>query len=275
MNTQYIKNLLMTVIVAVGVLLTQSTFNLPVFVLTILGTALLYVGQHKLLPSTSPAFQLVLQDFLVAIFLGVGSALINAGSTFIIGGVICWGCLWKLTLSVALGYLTKTLPASAITGPIKTAVILLFLIFACNLQSQAQTKPFKGFFLPKSSIQLPKTLKATLGDATVTPTSVWKFRPAVFITGDAIKVSGGIAVTQPLSSIGTGVSYAKFISNNGLPYEQFSVSGLVMTNINLNGTALTTIGGGLIVGAFNGIVNVGGAYIGKQVYVLIGTKISL
>ena len=157
---------------------------------------------------------------------------------------------------------------------IKTIALLIGLTLFCNL-GHAQTKPFKGFFMPKSAIQVHKNLKSTLGDITVTPTYVWKFRPAVFVTADAIKVNGGIAVTQPLSSLGTGVSLSKFIDNQGTPYEQLSISGLVMTNINLNGTALTSIGGGLIVGAFNGIVNVGGAYIGKQVYVLIGTKISL
>jgi hypothetical protein len=158
---------------------------------------------------------------------------------------------------------------------IKISLLLIGFTFMCNVQMQAQTKPFKGFFKPQSAIEMPKTLKSTYGDASTTSTYIWKFRPVVFVTADAIKVSGGIAVTQPLSSMGTGVSYSKFIDNSGTPYEQFSVSGLVMTNINLNGTALTTIGGGIIVGAFNGIVNIGGAYIGKQVYVLLGTKINL
>jgi hypothetical protein len=217
----------MTVIVAVGVLLTQSTFNLPIFVLTILGTALLYVGQHKLLPSTSPAFQLVLQDFLVAIFLGVGSALINAGSTYIIGGVICWGCLWKLTLSVALGYLTKTIPASAITRPIKTAVILLVLIFACNI-SQAQTGPWKYFWKSKSAIEMPKALKS-YGDVATTATSSFIFKFDASVSGVSYQYQGkekGWA-TNYLDKVGLGISYQKISNVNGQNYSNLTLKALL------------------------------------------------
>jgi hypothetical protein len=143
--------------------------------------------------------------------------------------------------------------------------------------TSGQSQDFKGFFKPKSLIEIPSPALKSLQAVSVTPPTsyVWKFRPAVFVTADAVKVSGGIAVTQPLSSVGTGVSLSKFINSTDAPYEQFAVSALVMTNINLGGQQLTSLGGGIVVGAFNGIINVGASYIAKNVYILLGTKISL
>jgi len=109
----------------------------------------------------------------------------------------------------------------------------------------------------------------------VSTSSQWLFRPSIFITADAVCFSGGAAVTQPLSSVGTGISYSNFITVNGQPYSQVSVSALLMTNINLNGSALTQIGGGVIVGAFDGLVNLGGAIIGGKTYLLLGTTLKI
>jgi hypothetical protein len=145
-------------------------------------------------------------------------------------------------------------------------LLLISLAFTINAQS------FKGFFKPVATNQVYQ--KAIFGEATAS-SSQWLFRPAVFITADAIKLSGGVAITQPLSSLGTGISFSNYIDNNGTPYAQFNVSALLMTNINLNGTSLTSLGGGLIVGAFNGIVNVGAAVIGGKVYGLLGTSLKL
>lgn len=150
--------------------------------------------------------------------------------------------------------------------------IILFSIVALlfvSINGQSQSK-FKGFFKPAQlALQDPK-----LKSFSVEPgTSKWLFRPAVFVTADAIKFEGGAAVTQPLSSIGTGISYSNYISLNGEPYSQLSVSALIMTNINLNGTSLTSMGGGLIVGAWNGLINAGYGNIGGKSYLLLGTQL--
>ena len=118
MNAQYLKNLIMTVVAACAVILTESTINVPILLMTAIGTALLYIAQHKWIPSTSKPFELKLQDFIVAICLGIGSAFINSGSTYIVDGVFCLLCVWKLALGVAVGYLAKTIPANGVAMPI-------------------------------------------------------------------------------------------------------------------------------------------------------------
>jgi len=148
------------------------------------------------------------------------------------------------------------------------ASLSFLLISFVTIEAQS---PWKGFFKPTELRLQPTLLKGSLKASA--STSQWLFTPAAFITADAVKLSGGVAITQPLSSIGTGISYKNFIDNNGTPYAQFSVSALILTNINLNGTSLTSLGGGLVVGAFNGLINIGVAYMGKDVYGLLGTTL--
>jgi hypothetical protein len=284
MNT-FFKGLIMALVGFVATYISQSAGVINWAYIGIASGAftLIYLAKNFAWPSISIYGIVNLQDLVSGLIMAIGMAVSNFAASLLTSTTINWSVFGTSVLLAVVGYFTKDIFSGqkdvpkdkiSITGVttgnvIKTLALLIGLSFMFSFNSSAQ-----GFFGPKSAIQIHQNLKSTLGE-TVSPSYVWKFRPAVFVTADAIKVSGGIAVTQPLSSIGTGISYSKFIDNQGLPYEQVSISGLVMTNINLNGTALTTIGGGVIVGAFNGIVNLGGAYIGKQVYVLLGTKIGL
>ena len=144
---------------------------------------------------------------------------------------------------------------------------IAFLAVSINAQS------FKGFFKPTElRFQENNNLKSATIDV---KSSQWAFSPAVFITANAVEFTGGVAITKPLSSLGTGISFSNYINVNGVPYAQFNVSALVMTNINLNGTSLTSIGGGIVAGAFNGLFNVGGAILGGKTYLLLGTQIKI
>ena len=147
-------------------------------------------------------------------------------------------------------------------------LLIVSLAFTLNAQS-----PWNGFFKPVTENEI--YAKAVFGSAITVDSVRWKFRPSVFVAADAIKINGGVAVTNPLSAIGTGVSYSKYIDNNGTPYQQLSISALLLTNISIGTTAFTRIGGGVVVGAFDGIVNIGAAYIGNNVYVLLGTTLKL
>ena len=152
----------------------------------------------------------------------------------------------------------------------KIVGLLLIVSLAFTLNAQEFSK---SFFKPVTETSVYQ--KAVFGATATTSTSQWLFRPAVFVAADAIKLNGGVAVSSPLAALGTGVSYSKYIDNNGTPYQQLNISALLMTNISIGGTAFTSIGGGVIVGAFNGLVNVGAAYLGNNVYVLLGTTLKL
>lgn len=110
----WIKGLIMAIFVAFGTVLTNGELNVPVLILTLFFAMLGYIAQHKLFPSTSPAYILEMQDFVSAIFLGIVATAGNSLATLIVGGTICWICLWKMVVTVALGYLTKTIPANNI-----------------------------------------------------------------------------------------------------------------------------------------------------------------
>ena len=208
-------------------MLTQTNINVSIVILTALGTVLIYVGQHKLLPSTSPAFQLTLQDFLVAVFLGIGTALINAGSQYIVNGVICWGCLWKLTVSVALGYLTKTIPANNVVTKVGAILLLLFTLSIAN--SQAQDGPFKYFFKSKNAIQKPKTLKTTYGDVSTVAASSWYLKADASLSIVAFQynpITKNVQVAG-LDMAGLGFSYQKISQVNGQNYSNLTFKALV------------------------------------------------
>lgn len=109
----WIKGLIMVLFISAGTILTgEGNINVPILILTLIFGMLGYVAQHKLFPANSPAYILALQDFISAIFLGIVAAGSNSLATFIVGNAICWTCLWKMVVTVALGYLTKTIPAN-------------------------------------------------------------------------------------------------------------------------------------------------------------------
>lgn len=57
--------------------------------------------------------------------------------------------------------------------------------------------------------------------------SVWLVRPAVTISAMSITF-GEQTTVEPLSSVGTGISYSHFIEQNGEPYQNVSVNLLVL-----------------------------------------------
>jgi hypothetical protein len=145
----------------------------------------------------------------------------------------------------------------------KKSIILLFLAitFACQAQNL-----FKGFLQPLKPVEMPKTLKSSL----TTTVNNFVLRPFVGVTANAIKIGGGNTSSQDLSCLAVGVTYTNVLNN----YGQYGVTALIMTNIDFGGVkSLQQVGAGITGTAFNGLVNIGVSYIGKNFYVLYGINI--
>ena len=157
----------------------------------------------------------------------------------------------------------------------KTILISLIAIFSIGL-IQAQVNPWSGFFTPVQKV-FPNVEKAKLSNFRATSTSdsiVWLFRPVMNLTALAVSFNNGTAVTQPLSAVGTGVSYAKFIPVNGQPYAQYSINALLLTNVNLSGSQLSGLGGAVTFGVFNNFISAGVGYLNNKVLALVNIGVS-
>ena len=78
----------------------------------------------------------------------------------------------------------------------------------------------QNFFKPISADIFPKGVDRSVA-------SVWLVRPAVTISAMSI-IFGEQTTVEPLSSIGTGISYSHFIEQNGEPYQNFSANFLIL-----------------------------------------------
>jgi hypothetical protein len=149
----------------------------------------------------------------------------------------------------------------------KTIILLLLAItFACSAQS-----PFKGFFKPvKQNVTLKSAL---LGSGT----STWLFRPTVSVDAIKLQYVGGEQsfVTSTLQTLGTGISYQNFIDQNGTPYCQLAVNGLVLYNLDLATGTPINLGAGITVGAFNNLISVGAGWFTKEQYPCIFLNVSV
>jgi hypothetical protein len=151
----------------------------------------------------------------------------------------------------------------------KTIKILVVLLFA-GLAVQAQS--FKGFFKP---VEQNKALKAQY-EATAS-TSTWLFRPTIGISAVKMQYVGGEQsfISTSCQTLGTGISYQKFIDQNGSPYCQLAVNGLVMYNLDFNGSKPVNLGIGATVGVFNNLVSGGLGWDFNQKYPFILLNFSL
>ena len=95
----------------------------------------------------------------------------------------------------------------------KKLILLLFVFLPLLSSAQAFFKPVSTDIFPKGADR--------------SAASVWLVRPAVTISAMSITF-GEQAVVQPLSSVGTGISYSHFIEQEGAPYQNFSANLLVL-----------------------------------------------
>lgn len=128
--------------------------------------------------------------------------------------------------------------------------LLTLAILLIGAASFAQG-PWDYFFKPT-----PNDLLTSKADS-----SAWFFKPTLQVTAMKLTPTGDNRVfdVSSLTSAGAGVKWAHYIQSNGKPYNNFSVSGLVLFGVDPGNTTSATISMALTVEAFE-VVNVGGGY---------------
>jgi hypothetical protein len=138
----------------------------------------------------------------------------------------------------------------------KKLILLFFLILPITVFSQSK---FAGFFKPVQDniFEQPRSM----GAMTIDPNSkgIWLFRPAVEVSALQLVYNKDTKQLDASSfqSGGLGMSYSHFINNNGTPYQDFAVNGLVLfdatpgksVNASLSGAVTVTVMQYLNVGA--------------------------
>ncbi len=153
-------------------------------------------------------------------------------------------------------------------------VLTLLFIFLFSSGINAQSPSFKGFLKPVDLNPAVQKMVTRAEGVVATKSVVWLFRPAVLLTATSVNLRGGTAETKALSSLGTGLSLSKFTTVNEKPYAQLSVNALLLTGITIDQVAVTSFGGAVTVGLFDGLFNFGGGYLDKGFVLLIGTAIT-
>lgn len=130
----------------------------------------------------------------------------------------------------------------------KITILLAFLMITTIGFSQS----FKGYFRPiDDNIFVAKTGQKAI-------TSVWLFRPVVEVTALQFTLTNPVEVSS-LSSLGTGLSYQHFIDNEGVPYNNFGVNGLILFNQDPLGVQPAKLSFAVTVNALQ-YVNIGAGY---------------
>ena len=137
-------------------------------------------------------------------------------------------------------------------------LLIAFTLFLAVLSASGQ-----GLFKPVPS-DLFKGDKAP-------GSSVWLFRPVVQLTGMQFTLVKPVQVSS-LSSLGTGISYTHFIEQNGEPYANFGVNGMLLFSQDLAGVEPASMGLALTISALQ-YVNAGVGYMfGGDFFILTGVS---
>jgi membrane protein implicated in regulation of membrane protease activity len=106
----FVKGLLMSIISAAIVYFNTVPVDYLFMGLAVVSTILVYFGKNLILvlDSTSAAGTLSFVSILSGVLLALGTGLLDAGATFLIGGTILWGVVGKLTLSILFTYISTT-----------------------------------------------------------------------------------------------------------------------------------------------------------------------
>jgi len=110
MNKSIIKGFALALIGAAIPLLTANPIIWGVVLLTLLGTALVYFGKNAIpvLRSTSPSDSFSAINFVSALLIGGGTALVSGAATFIVNGHIDWNLVWQTMIAVSGSYSVVT-----------------------------------------------------------------------------------------------------------------------------------------------------------------------
>jgi hypothetical protein len=111
MNSKLLKGLLLTIIGTFIALYNEPNFMWSVCAITLLGSALVYIGKNAIpaLQSNAPQGTWVWQNTVSAILIAIGSGITEAVATIAGTGVIIWPLLFKVVGSIVMTYITATL----------------------------------------------------------------------------------------------------------------------------------------------------------------------
>ena len=110
-KTAFLKGLIMTLVGVVVVAFQTTPIVWSMLVITLIGTALVYVGKNALVFLQSPSAPNTLswQNIVSGVIVAIGSAFVEGVATLAGTGIIDWVTIGKVALSVTLTYLGATL----------------------------------------------------------------------------------------------------------------------------------------------------------------------
>ena len=115
-NNNFWKNFVMTIVAVIAAFIgdnVEQGINIGVLLITIFGTSLVYMAKNWAMPSNSDGMTWNLRDMLSGLILVIGTAIVNGAATFLIDGEISWQSLWKVVMTVTIGYFAKTLKSNS------------------------------------------------------------------------------------------------------------------------------------------------------------------
>jgi len=116
-NTKILKGLLMALVGSTLATLTTNPIVWSIVIVTVIGTALVYIGKNAIpaLQSTAPEGELNWVNILSALLIGAGTAITSGIASIAGSGHIEWTLLWHTVVGVVSTYLVPTL----FSGPTK------------------------------------------------------------------------------------------------------------------------------------------------------------
>jgi hypothetical protein len=107
---QFLKGLMMVLVSVVLTYFTQTPIDYPMMAIASVSAFLVYAGKNliEVLHSNSPAGSLSLINIISALLILIGNGFLNGVAMYLINGVILWGVLGKIIVSITLTYVVTT-----------------------------------------------------------------------------------------------------------------------------------------------------------------------
>lgn len=105
--------------------------------------------------------------------------------------------------------------------------------------------------------------------------SVWLPRIAASVSALSVNLSEKGAISKPLSALGFGCSYGKYVVANDKPYCMFSINALLITQIKVGEEYSPKLGGAVTFDVLNKFIGLGVGYVDKSALLLINVSLPL
>jgi len=122
MQKEFWKGLAMAIVGIIVTFITVVPIQWAIMAVTIIGTVFIYFGKNAWiaqLRSVSKAYKLDIKNILSALFILIGTGIINAVGMIVIDGTIVWITLFKIIGGITLTYIGGTWLTPPNTNPLK------------------------------------------------------------------------------------------------------------------------------------------------------------